>query len=225
MDASTARGLTVTAWVAGLLGLAMVVGSLVWLRTGFVLSTVSSDSMSPTYGIGDRIVAERVGGDEVRPGDVVLYSAPERYGSGVNVMQRVIGVGGDRVVCCKNQDTPQETLTVDGEPLRESYVKDGIADGLHRPYEVAVPEGRLFLLGDHRQNSRDSRLFPEDHEGTVAVEAVQGRVIDSYAGPLLLGLAALIGLVLALIGLVLAIGVRIRRRRPAVDTVLWPDNL
>ncbi|MBC2907755.1 signal peptidase I [Streptomyces cupreus] len=225
MEASTARRLMVTAWVVGLLGLALVVGSLVWLRTGYVLSRVNSESMTPTYAVGDRIVAERVGGDEVKPGDVVLFSAPERYGSGVNSMQRVIGVGGDRVVCCTDQDTPQEAITVNGRPLRESYVKDGVGDGLHRSYDVTVPEGRIFLLGDHRQNSRDSRAFPDDHGGTVPVDAVQGRVIDSHAGPLLLGAAALIGLVVALLGLALAIGTRVMRRRPAVQTVLWPEHL
>ncbi|WP_328871804.1 signal peptidase I [Streptomyces sp. NBC_00287] len=225
MDASTARRLTVMAWVVGLLGLTLVVGSLVWLRTGYVLSRVNSESMTPTYGMGDRIVAERVDGGEVQPGDVVLYSAPERYGAGVDVMQRVIGVDGDHVVCCQGQDTPQEAITVNGRPLRESYVKDGIADGLHRPYDVTVPEGRLFLLGDHRQNSRDSRLFAEDHAGTVPVDAVRARVIDSFAGPLLLGAATLLGVVLALVGLGLAIGARVVRRRPAVQTVLWPDHL
>lgn len=225
MDATTVRRLTVVAWAIVVLGLALVAGSLVWLRTGYLLSKVNSDAMSPTYVMGDRIVAERVGGDEVRPGDVVLFSAPERYGSGVHSLQRVIGVGGDRVVCCENPDTPEEAITVNGEPLRESYVKDGIADGLRRPYDVRVPEGRIFLLGDHRQNSRDSRLFAEDHGGTVPVDAVEGRVIDSFAGPLLLAAAALLGLLIALFGLILVIGARIQRRRPSTCTVLWPDHL
>ncbi|WAZ22148.1 signal peptidase I [Streptomyces cinnabarinus] len=225
MDAGTARRVTVTAWVVGLLGLALVAGSLVWLRTGYVLSRVNGDSMSPTYVIGDRIVAERVGGDEVRRGDVVLYSAPERYGSGVDVMQRVIGVGGDRVVCCEAPDTPRESITVNGERLSESYVKDGIADGLHRPYDVTVPEGRIFLLGDHRQNARDSRAFPEDRAGTVPVDAVRGRVIDSFVGPVLLGVATLLGLLIALFGLILGIGTRVMRRRPAEQTALWPEHL
>jgi signal peptidase I len=225
MDASTARRLTVTAWVVGLLGLTLVAGSLVWLRTGYVLSKVNSESMTPTYAVGDRIVAERVDGDEVEPGDVVLFSAPDRYGPGVQVMQRVIGVGGDRVACCDGQDPPREALTVNGERLRESYVQDGIADGLHQPYDVTVPEGRLFLLGDHRLNSRDARAFPEDHGGTVPVGAVEGRVIDSFTGPLLLGAAAFLGLVVALLGLVLAIGTRVVRRRPAQDAVLWPEHL
>ncbi|MER6675004.1 signal peptidase I [Streptomyces sp. NPDC000983] len=226
MRAGTAHRVRVAAWVTGLLGIALVAGSLVWLRTGYVLATVGGESMAPTYAVGDRIVAERVGGDEVGPGDVVLYSAPERYGPGRDVVQRVIGVGGDRVVCCENRDTPQEAVTVDGRPLREPYVRDGIADGTHRSYDVTVPEGRLFLLGDHRQNARDSRFFAEDHAGTVAVDAVRGRVTDSRAAPLLLGSAALLGMVLAVLGLVAGIAARVMRRRPvAVETQLWPRNL
>lgn len=217
------RRLAVTAWVVGPLGLALVIASVLWLRTGYVLSSVSSESMRPTYDIGDRIVAERVDADEVGRGDLVLYTAPERYGEAA-VMQRVIGVGGDRVVCCRGMDTARERITVNGKPLSEPYVKDGIADGVHRPYDVTVPEGRLFLLGDHRQNSRDSRFFEEDHGGTVPVGAVMGRVTDSYVMPLLLASATLFGLLLALVGLVLGIAARSTRRRPAAQVALWPER-
>lgn len=217
-----ARRLAVTAWVVGPLGLALVIASVLWLRTGYVLSSMSGESMRPTYEIGDRIVAERVDGDEVGRGDLVLYSAPERY-DGSTVM-RVIGVGGDRVACCEGMDTARERISVNGKPLSEPYVKDGIADGLHRPYDVTVPEGRLFLLGDYRQNSRDSRAFAEDHGGTVPVGAVVGRVTDSHVAPLLLAAAALLGLLLALVGLILGITARNTRQRPAAQVALWPER-
>ncbi|MDO0914437.1 signal peptidase I [Streptomyces sp. DT2A-34] len=217
------RRLAVTAWVLGPLGLMLVIGSVLWLRTGYVLSSVSSENMRPTYDIGDRIVVERVGADEVGRGDVVLYTAPERYQDRAS-MQRVIGVGGDRIVCCEGMDTARERITVNGKPLREPYVKDGIADGMHRPYDVTVPEGRLFLLGDHRQNSRDSRFFAEDHGGTVPVGAVVGRVTDRYVGPMLLAAATLLGLLLAIVGLVLGITARGVRRRPAAQVALWPQH-
>ncbi|GAA4074359.1 signal peptidase I [Streptomyces shaanxiensis] len=218
-----ARRLAVTAWVMGSLGLVLVIASVLWLRTGYVLSSMSGENMRPTYEIGDRIVAERVDGDEVGRGDLVLFTAPERYGEPA-VIQRVIGVGGDRVVCCEGTDTTRERITVNGKALSEPYVKDGIADGLHRPYDVTVPEGRLFLLGDYRQNSRDSRFFAEDHGGTVPVGAIMGRVIDSYAMPMLLASAALFGLLLAVVGLVLGITARSVRRRQAAQVALWPER-
>ncbi|WP_369169813.1 signal peptidase I [Streptomyces sp. R28] len=218
------RRLAVTAWVVGPVGLVLVIASVLWLRTGYVLSSVSSESMRPTYDIGDRIVAERVGVEEVGRGDVVLYTAPERYQSRA-VVQRVIGVGGDRVVCCEGAGTARERLTVNGTPLSESYVKDGVADGMQRPYDVTVPEGRLFLLGDHRLNSRDSRFFAEDHGGTVPVGAVMGRVTDSYVLPALLAVATLLGLLLAVAGIVCGVAARNVRRRPAAQLALWPPHL
>ncbi|MER5214734.1 signal peptidase I [Streptomyces sp. NPDC002838] len=100
-----------------------MIASLGWLRAGCLPATVPSDSMSPTYAVGDRIVAERVGGDEVRRGDVVLYSAPERYQFAESVMQRVVGVGGDRVVCCASAGSTRERIAVNGKPRHEPYAR------------------------------------------------------------------------------------------------------
>ncbi|GAB2762773.1 signal peptidase I [Streptomyces bullii] len=217
------RKLVVAAWVSGLVGLVAAVGCVAGLVTGYTARTVTSDSMTPTYRAGERVIFERVGGSGVGRGDVVLFSAPDRYGFDGSVMQRVVGVGGDRVVCCTAIGTPDERISVNGKPLPEPYLADGVADGMGRPYDVRVPEGRLFLLGDHRANSRDSRFFAEDHGGAVPVGAVQGRMTDDWTGPALLASGALLGLVGALAGVGLGIAaVVVRRRRAAAPSAPWP---
>lgn len=162
--------------------------------------------MEPTYAPGDRIVIAKTSGAKVRRGDVVLFGLPDRF-EGKPVLKRVIGLGGDHVVFDGTR------LTVDDAPLKEPYLKDGEVDGGHGPYDVKVPAGRMFLLGDHRANSNDSRYFAGEDSGTVPVTAVRGRVLDDATAPVLLGLGVLLGVVLALAGAVCTLVGWLTRRR------------
>ncbi|WP_427922063.1 signal peptidase I [Streptomyces sp. cg40] len=215
------RGLGVSAAVVGLLGVVLVLGSIVYARTSYGSSTGSSQSMLPTYKPGDRIFFDKVDGGEVRRGDVVVFSAPDHYGSSANVMQRVIGVGGDEVVCCTGSGTDAR-ITVNGKPLSEPYVARGDVDGVHKTYDVKVPKGRLFLLGDNRANAMDSRFFASDHDGTVAESAVQGRVTDDRTAAVVIVSAAIGGVVLTLVGIGLGIAGFVVRRRKAAPVAPWP---
>lgn len=205
------RGLGIAAVVVGVLGLVLVLGGAAGARYQYGGSVVSSDSMAPAYGPGDRVVYERVDGSEVRRGDVVLFTAPDRYGFDHLVMERVVGVGGDRVACCAGTGADAR-VTVNGVPLEEPYLEGGDANG-GAPYEVRVPEGRLFLLGDSRGNARDSRAFLDDHDGTLPVSAIRGRVIDGHTVPALLGTAMILGVVLVPAGIGLGIAAAVVRRR------------
>ncbi|MEU9962096.1 signal peptidase I [Streptomyces sp. NPDC050982] len=215
------RGLALTAWVLGPLGLVLLIGSVLYVRSAHTRVTVVSSSMSPTYTAGERLVVELVDGDQVRRGDVVLVDSPRPDVDGP-VLQRVVGVGGDRVACCEGSGT-EERVTLNGRALKESYVRDGVADGIGRPYDLKVPEGQLFLLGDHRVDSLDSRFYGSgDTAGAVPAGAVRGRVVDGLGGALFALLAAALGLVLVLVGLGCGIAARVVRRRSVPPAPPWP---
>jgi signal peptidase I len=85
----------------------------------------------------------------------------------------VIGVGGDRVVCCDSQGR----VTVNGVPLSEkAYIMRG-ADPSDRKFDVTVPKGRIWVMGDNRANSEDSRYHQDlPGGGTVPEKDVVGKV-------------------------------------------------
>ncbi|CAM5632525.1 hypothetical protein SSPIM334S_03045 [Streptomyces spiroverticillatus] len=200
------RGLRVAAWVLVPVGVVLAVGGFGWLFTQYQGNVMASSSMTPTYRQGDRIVVERIGADEVRRGDVVLVRVPERYRGGA-VVQRVVGVGGDRVVC------DGARITVNGEPVEEPYVKGGQVNAGAEPYDVRVPEGRLFLLGDNRGDSLDARFFLSDQSGSVAASGLVGRVQEGFGAVAVLGVVAVAGIVCALVGVGLGIGGYVAGRR------------
>lgn len=167
--AGTRRGRAL-AGVALALGLVLFLGGFVLGAVLYQPYAVPTDSMAPTVSAGDRVLALRIDGDEVRRGDVVVFR-DELWGN-APMVKRVVGVGGDTVACCADGGT----LTVNGEPVEEPYL-DEESRLSPQEFSARVPEGELFLIGDHRLDSLDSRSMLTDSDpGTVSREAVSARV-------------------------------------------------
>ncbi|MER5902767.1 signal peptidase I [Streptomyces mirabilis] len=132
------------------------------LFSNFVMQPfeIPSSSMERGLRIGDRVLVNKLAyrfGAEPRRGDVVVFDGTEYFGN-ADYVKRVVGVGGDHVVCCDKEGR----LEVNGRSVDEStflYPGDSPSDV---SFDVVVPTGSLFLLGDHRSDSSDSR----DHLGS-----------------------------------------------------------
>ena len=155
---------------------------------------IPSGSMERTLRDGDKVAVPMYGSDNVERGDVIVFSDPDDWlhvkeptglrgatqrlmvsvnllpeNTGHHLVKRVIGVGGDHVVA-----DGKGTLSVNGVAIKEPYVKDGQSSSL-TSFDVTVPQGYVWVMGDNRSNSADSRYHRDDaHGGFVPLKNVVG---------------------------------------------------
>ncbi|MEU4210649.1 signal peptidase I [Streptomyces sp. NPDC026206] len=176
-DDGHGRAGRVLSGLAVAVGCVLFMGGFGWAALLYRPYTVPTDSMAPTIGRDDHILAQRIPGGEVRRGDVVVFV--DKVWGDVPMVKRVVGVDGDKIECCDRQGR----LTVNGVPVEEPYLQDS-GPASPNDFSATVPQDRLFLLGDHRTDSVDSRTHMADGgQGTVPRDAVQARV-DAKAWPL-----------------------------------------
>ncbi|MGW3889408.1 signal peptidase I [Micromonospora chokoriensis] len=171
-----------------LLGVAILVAVLV---RAFVLQTffIPSPSMENTLKIDDRVLVNKLVYDFRSPhrGEVIVFKAPTAWSGnpdGEDFIKRVIGVPGDHVVCCD----PQERLMINGKSLDEPYIfsLDGVRDKpADQEFDITVPEGRLWVMGDHRSASGDSLEHWQQSgqnitEATIPEDDVVGRAFTVF---------------------------------------------
>ena len=122
---------------------------------------IPTDSMTPTISPGDHLLLDKRAATDPVVGDVVVVSDP--FGDGL-IVKRVVAVGGDSI------GFEDGILVRNGRPVDEPYTTDFL-DGVYYGPDV-VPPGQLYLLGDNRFDSEDSRNF-----GPVPADTVVGRVV------------------------------------------------
>lgn len=152
---------------------------------------IPSESMEPTMRPDDKILVQKVSywAGDVSRGDIVVFDDPggwldeadsrratnalqrglEAVGlfpTGGHLIKRVVGVGGDTVQCCDAAGK----ITVNGTALDEPYLLDETANR-DQPFNITVPEGYLFVMGDNRNNSADSRAHLGDPGGGFIAES------------------------------------------------------
>ena len=164
---------------------------------------IPSGSMENTLQVGDRIAVNKLGAlfTDIKRGEVVVFGDPDNWlgnsaqseDSGIGavvktglitvgvlpdpakqyLIKRVIGVGGDNVVCC---DTDGK-LQVNGVSITEPYIFEGNKPS-DMQFNVEIPKGFIWVMGDHRAASADSRFHPDSaNNGMVPLSKVVGRAI------------------------------------------------
>jgi signal peptidase I len=157
--------------------------------------------MENTLQIKDRVAVNRVPfiGNDISRGDVIVFRDPAGWlpeassvsGNRVTnaireglvivgvvpnpakqyLVKRVIGVAGDNVVA------KDQVLTINGKPTSEPYIFSGNTPS-DTDFNITVPEGKVWVMGDHRGASGDSRVHQDDvNNGMVPVEKITGRVV------------------------------------------------
>lgn len=136
----------------------------------FKISTVSGQSMENTLQNGDNLIISSITTD-VEQGDVVVISQPNGYEK--VLIKRVIAVGGQTV----EFDKETGKTIVDGKVLDEPYVKEDIAYTYSMTKSFLVPNGKIFVMGDNRNHSADSRDIAV---GMIDEDYVMGKVIYEF---------------------------------------------
>jgi len=186
------------------IGLALLLSLIVktWLMQAFY---IPSGSMETTLLKGDRVIVTKLVPSPIglNRGDVIVFADPDHWlpppmltqrgelssalnstltfvgllpsDEGNHLIKRVIGLPGDHVVCCDNN----RKLMVNGVSITEPYLFPGDVPSLET-FDIKVPPGRVWVMGDHRSDSADSR--PHDQgsggaKGSVPESLIVGRAL------------------------------------------------
>lgn len=151
------------AWVRYVGGAAVL--AFIMVRVLLGIAVVRGTSMTPAY-LGNEVVIFRRIINKYESGDIVVIKTDDKD----NVIKRVVGVPGDEIQI----DDQTGELLVNGVVRQESYIYERTEPKEGNEYPLVLKKDEYFVLGDHRENSKDSRNY-----GPVGKKKIQGKVILS----------------------------------------------
>jgi len=161
--ASALRG--TVEWVVILVGALLV--ALVVKTFLFQAFYIPSASMEPTLNIKDRVLVNKLSYDfhDVHRGDIVVFRSPPGEGDPEikDLIKRVIGLPDETV------ESHDGRVFINGDPLKEPYLPEGVSTSSFPPQKI--PPGHLWMMGDNRSNSKDSRVFGPINDNLVVGRA------------------------------------------------------
>ena len=162
------RGQGMLEWYEALISAALVL--VLVFSFVFRIIQVDGSSMVPTLTNGDKLIVWGAGYTPER-GDVVIVDSYTTYGK--PLVKRVIAKGGDTI----SIDYETGTVTVNGEVLQEDYIAEPTYLGYDVEFPYTVPEGTVFVMGDNRNQSLDSR---SSYIGCIDEQDILGKVLVCF---------------------------------------------
>jgi len=149
----------------------LIAFALSWVLRTFVIEArkIPTGSMLPTIQLDDRVIVDKFffkRFDHLSPGDIIVFHPPPQAHATEDFIKRVVALPGDKL------EVRNHTTYVNDEPLYEPYVLEKSKND-YGP--VAIPKDSVFVMGDNRNNSDDSRVW-----GFLPIQNITGRTLFRY---------------------------------------------
>ncbi len=154
-----------------LVEIVLIAFALSWVLRTYVIEArkVPTGSMLPTIQLEDRVIVDKFffkHFDEINRGDIIVFHPPPSAHSSEDFIKRVVGIAGDKLEIRNN------TTYVNDQPVYEPYLLERSKNDIEA---IVVPENSVFVMGDNRNNSADSREW-----GFLPAQNITGRTLFRY---------------------------------------------